>query len=94
MINECIVSFGVTDLIFNETQPCIENCTVKNGTWSEWTLWPNCSSSCGVLGQTIRTRTCEGILNGGLDCLKTDNVTRAMHENQTVQCFYYCPSKF
>ena len=92
--NKCVISFGKNGLILNETQACTENCTVVNGTWSQWTVWSNCSSSCGVLGgETIRTRTCEGILNGGSECLKTDNVTRAMHENQTMECFYYCPSK-
>jgi len=93
--NECQVSLFVYDLVLNDTQPCKEDCVVENGTWSAWTVWSNCSTSCGTLGQTIRTRTCEGILNGGFECvLSIDNVTRGMNDNQTRDCFYYCSTHY
>ena len=94
-VNECVVGFGIYDLLFNDTQPCKEDCEVKNGTWSPWTVWSNCSKPCGETGgKTIRTRTCDGILNGGFECpLSIDNVTLGLNDNQTSDCFYYCPSK-
>ena len=90
---ECPIFLFTYALNQTETQNCTENCTVVNGTWSDWTDWSNCSVACGGSGVSMRTRNCTNVQNGGLECLHLDNITRSMYENETADCYYFCRSK-
>lgn len=69
-----------------DTQACNILPCPRDGVWTQWTAWAQCSKSCD--GQTMRSRTCDPpAAHGGLDCVgqpsetnmcnvgKCDNIT-------------------
>ncbi|KAH9492583.1 Hemicentin-1 [Bulinus truncatus] len=67
----------------NETQLCNQQLCPIDGVWSTWSVWSQCSSTCGQ-GVQQRNRTCNGPLFGGSDC------SGAVNETQTCN-LYNCP---
>ncbi|GFS00343.1 A disintegrin and metalloproteinase with thrombospondin motifs 9-like isoform X4 [Elysia marginata] len=53
--------------VCEDITPVDPNLPPVDGQWSLWELWSSCSETCGV-GQQIRTRSCLGRANGGMDC--------------------------
>ncbi|GFS14023.1 brain-specific angiogenesis inhibitor 1 [Elysia marginata] len=53
--------------VCEDLTPVDPNLPPVDGEWSTWELWSSCSETCGV-GQQIRTRSCFGRANGGMDC--------------------------
>lgn len=61
------------------------NCIV-DGIWGEWSLWEECSLTCGN-GTQNRNRTCIGPFFGGAECDGDTN------ENRLCNGFF-CPGEF
>ena len=68
---------GVGCTARSETQACSVPCPV-NGEWTQWTVGP-CDKPCGS-GTQIKTRTCVGRANGGLDCVGSATETQTCND--------------
>ena len=60
-----------------------------------WSTWNVCSESCGTLGQTFRTFVVnQGSLNGGVDCVWTNDESDKRSCNTDVDCPVDCVGKW
>lgn len=69
------------------TQHVLHTCNlvIVDGVWTEWSMWGDCSKSCGN-GTHTRTRTCEPPKFGGAECEGVDTETGVCNS-------HHCPSK-
>jgi len=53
----------------SQSRQCNKKACPLDGAWSEWTLWTDCSKTCGT-GKQVRTRKCDNPrpTNGGEKC--------------------------
>lgn len=62
-----------------ESRECNERPCPIDGMWKEWTIWSECSLTCGG-GERIRSRLCVPPQHGGKDCSGSSTETEACNE--------------
>nr|XP_032822651.1 SCO-spondin-like [Petromyzon marinus] len=57
-----------------EARECFSTACPRDGEWSEWSVWSNCTAACG--GVVVRRRECRMAENGGRMCWEVPGSSR------------------